>query len=387
MSTNAPRELRVGVVGLGWMGQVHSRALTRLPQHYPELGVRPRLVAVADPVVDDRTQRAAAAFGFEHVVTDWRELVARDDLDLVCVTGPNFIHRDVGVAVAESGKHLWIEKPAGRSSAETREVAAAVETAGVQSAAGFNYRNAPGVERARELVASGRVGRVEHTTVRFLADYAAHPDGALSWRFDNQYSGSGVLGDLVSHAADLARHVVGDLAELVADRATFIAERPEATPGAMHYERGSGAMGPVGNEDYVSALLRFADGSRGLLESSRVAVGEQNHYGIEVHGTHGAVAWDFRRLNELRTCFAQDFQNASWSTEYVTPDAGEMSAFQPGAANAMGFDDLKVIEAKRLVESILTGKAVGATIHDAVVAAETVDAIVASTESKGWVEL
>ncbi|MEH3034442.1 MAG: Gfo/Idh/MocA family oxidoreductase [Aeromicrobium erythreum] len=180
---------------------------------------------------------------------------------------------------------------------------------------------------------------------------------------------------------------MGDLASLVADQATFIAERPEARAGAMHYERGSGTKGPVGNEDYVSALLRFRDGSRGILESSRVAVGEQNTYGIEVHGTHGAVAWDFRRLNELRTCFAQDFQNASWSTEYVTPESGEMARFQPGAANAMGFDDLKVIEAKRLVESILTGKPVGATIHDAVTAARTVDAMLASAESKGWVEL
>lgn len=380
-------ELRVGIVGLGWMGQVHARALSRLTQHYTDTPLRPRLVAVADTADDDRTERAAQAFGFEHQLTDWRELVTRDDVDLVCVTGPNFIHRDVAVAAAEAGKHLWVEKPAGRNAAETAEIAAAVEAAGVQTAAGFNYRNAPAVELARELVASGRLGTVEHTSVRFVSDYAAHPDGALSWRFQNEFAGSGVLGDLVSHAADLVRHVVADIDELVADRATFIPLRPEARPGAMHYERGSGAMGSVENEDHVSALLRLAGGSRGVLEASRVAVGEQNTYGIEVHGTTGALKWDFRRMNELQVCVDQDYQDAFYTTRYATPGDGELAAFQPGANNPMGFDDLKVIEARRLVQSIVDGKPHGATIHDALIAARTVDAMIVSADERKWVSL
>lgn len=384
-----PRELRVGVVGLGWMGQVHARSLSRLAHHYPGLGIRPRLVVVAEPVHDERTTAAVAGYGFEERTDDWRELVARDDLDLVCVAGPNFIHRDVAVAAATSGKHLWLEKPAGRSLAETREIAAAVEAAGVHSAVGFNYRNAPAVERARALVAGGRIGTVEHTDVRFLADYAAHPDGALSWRFRNEFAGSGVLGDLVCHAADLARYVVGgvvgEIDELVADRATFIPQRPEAVAGARHFERGSGALGDVENEDYASALLRFADGSRGVLESSRVAVGEQCTYGIEVHGTAGALAWDFRRMGELRVCLGQDFQDGAWATELMTPSHGELGAFQPGTGIAMSYDDLKVIEAQRLLASIDTGVAVGATIHDAVAAAEVVEAMTTSADERRWV--
>ncbi|KAA1400024.1 Gfo/Idh/MocA family protein [Aeromicrobium ginsengisoli] len=380
-------ELRVGIVGLGWMGQVHARALSRLTQHYTDSPLRPRLVAVADPADDDRTERAAQAFGFEHQVTDWRELVARDDIDLVCVTGPNFIHHDVAVAAARSGKHVWVEKPAGRNAEETAEIVAAVEAAGVQSAAGFNYRNPPAVELARELVATGRLGTVEHTSVRFVSDYAAHPDGALSWRFQNEFAGSGVLGDLVSHAADLVRYVVADIDELIADRATFIPERPEARPGAMHYERGAGAMGAVENEDYVSALLRIAGGSRGILEASRSAVGEQNTYGIEVHGTTGALKWDFRRMNELQVCLDQDYQDAFYATRYATPGDGELGAFQPGANNPMGFDDLKVIEARRLVQSIADGKPHGATIHDALIAARTVDAMIVSADERKWVSL
>ncbi|MCW2751533.1 MAG: myo-inositol 2-dehydrogenase [Aeromicrobium sp.] len=381
------RELRVGIVGFGWMGQVHARAFSRLTQHYADTPLTPRLVAVADTADDDRLERAIDAFGFERLHADWRELVASDGLDLVCVTGPNFIHRDVAVAAARAGKHLWVEKPAGRNSVETREIAAAVDAAGVQAAAGFNYRNVPAVELARDLVRSGRLGQVEHSTVRFISDYAAHPDGALSWRFQNAYAGSGVLGDLVSHAADLARYVVADIEELVVDRATFIPQRPEARAGAMHYERGSGAMGAVENEDYVSALLRFAGGSRGILESSRAAVGEQNRYGIEVHGTTGALSWDFRRMNELQVCLDQDYQNAFYTTRYAAPGDGELGAFQPGANNPMGFDDLKVIEARRLVESIATGKPVGATIHDAVAAARTVDAMIESADQRTWVTL
>lgn len=380
-------ELRVGIVGFGWMGQVHARALSRLMQHYTDSPLAPRLVAVADTAVDDRAERAARAYGFEHVFADWNDLVARDDIDLVCVTGPNFIHRDVAVAAARAGKHLWVEKPAGRSAIETREIAEAVDLAGVQSAAGFNYRNVPAVELARELVSTGRLGAIEHTSVRFISDYAAHPDGALSWRFKNEFAGSGVLGDLVSHAADLARHVVADIAELVVDRATFIGHRPQAAPGAMHYERGYGALGEVENEDYVNALLRFADGSRGILEASRCAVGEQNTYGIEVHGAAGALAWDFRRMNELQVCIDQDFQNAFYTTRYAAPGDGDFGAFQPGPNNPMGFDDLKVVEARRLIESISRGGPVGATIHDAVVAADVVEAMLESSTERRWVVL
>ncbi|MCY7396643.1 MAG: Gfo/Idh/MocA family oxidoreductase [Nocardioides sp.] len=387
MSTTDPRELRVGIVGFGWMGRVHARALTRLVQHYVDVPLRPRLIAVADTATDDRTAEATRAFGFEDQHTDWRDLVAREDLDLVCVTGPHDIHRDVGVAVAESGKHLWVEKPAGRHAEETRQIAAAVRAAGVQSAAGFNYRNAPAVEHARELVRTGRLGRVEHTTVRFCSDYSAHPDGALSWRFVNEYAGSGVLGDLVSHASDLARYVVGDLAELVSDSATFIADRPEASGAASHFSRGDGPRLPVENEDYVAALLRFADGSRGLLESSRTDVGDQCAYSIEVHGTEGGLSWDFRRMGELRVCLDQDYQDASYSTVLMTPAQGELAAFQPGSGIAMSYDDLKVIEAHRLVQSIATGTPIGATIEDAVVAAETVDALRESSASRSWVSL
>jgi predicted dehydrogenase len=378
--------IRVGIVGFGWMGQVHARAYSRLGHHYPNSPLQPILVAVADNAADNRLDQAVQAFGFTDVYTDWHELIQRDDLDLISITGPNFIHRDVAVAAAGAGNHIWIEKPAGRNASETAEIAEAVRTAGVQSGAGFNYRNVPAVELARQLVADGRIGTVTSINIRLLADYAAHPEGALTWRFHNEWAGSGVLGDLVSHGLDLGRYVIGEITELVCDSAIFIAQRPQVSGAASHFARGTGGpMRPVENEDYVCALLRFEGGARGVLESSRAAVGEQCRYQIEIHGDRGALAWDFRRMGELQVCLDQDYQNASYATRHVGLGDGDLSHFQPAAGIQMSFDDLKVIEAHRLIHSIASGTPVGATIDDAVRAAQLIDALAKSARERRWI--
>jgi predicted dehydrogenase len=382
------RSINVGVVGFGWMGQVHAKALSRVRQHYPDLGVQPRLVAVADTAEDGRLEYARDVLGATFTTSDWRELVARDDVDLVCVAGPNFTHRDVAVAAAQAGKHVWVEKPAGRSLAETEEIAAAVKDAGVCSAVGFNYRNAPAVELARDLVATGRIGQVRHVRVSMMGDYCAHPDGALTWRFVKELAGTGVTGDLASHGIDLVQYVVGPVSAVLGETSTFITDRPEPSGTASHFSRGTGGpRKPVENEDYLLALLRFADGSKGSLEASRASVGEQNAYIIEVHGSTGAIAWDFRRMGELRVCLDQDYQAASWSTKITGPADGEAASFQPDTAIPLSYDDLKVIEAKRLLESIVTGKPQGATIVDMVAAARIADAALRSSAEQSWVSV
>ncbi|MFC9158096.1 Gfo/Idh/MocA family protein [Streptomyces bauhiniae] len=379
--------LGVAVVGFGWMGRVHTRAYARLPHHYPRLPLRPELVTVAEEV-PGLAEEAAAQYGFATATRDWREVAADPRVRAVSITAPNFLHREIGVAMAEAGKHLWIEKPVGLSGADARAVADAAAAAGVQAAVGFNYRNAPAVESARELIASGGIGRITHARVRLLSDYAAHPDGALTWRYERDRGGSGVLGDLASHGADLAYFLLGDIASLAADTAVFVPERARPTGAtAGHTLAAGGARGPVENEDYVSCLLRFASGARGVLEACRVSVGEQNNYGFEVHGTEGAVSWDFRRMNELRVSRGGLYQDQPVSTVYVGPGDGEFAAFQPGAANAMGYDDLKVVEAYRFIRSVAEGKPYGATLADAVRAAGVLDAMAVSAESRGWVDL
>ncbi|WP_430383634.1 Gfo/Idh/MocA family protein [Streptomyces sp. P10-4] len=379
--------LGVAVIGFGWMGRVHTQAYARLPHHYPRLPLRPRLITVAEEV-PGRAAEAAERFGFASATRDWREVAADPRVRAVSVTAPNFLHREIGVAMAEAGKHLWIEKPVGLTAGDARAVADAVATAGVQGAVGFNYRNAPAVESARELIASGEIGTVTHVRIRLFSDYAAHPDGALTWRYERERGGSGVLGDLASHGADLARFLLGDIAALTADTAIFVPERARPSGAtAGHALASGGEPGPVENEDYVSCLLRFASGARGVLEACRVSVGEQNNYGFEVHGTRGAVSWDFRRMNELRVSRGTTYQDQPVSTVYVGPGAGEFAAFQPGAANAMGYDDLKVIEAYRFVRSIAEGTPYGTTLADAVHSATVLDAMAESAESGRWVSL
>src|SRR5688572_3732420 len=177
------RPIGVAVIGFGWMGRVHSQAYARVRHHFPDLPLVPELVAVADEV-PGRAEQAAAQFGFTTAVRDWRSVLTDPRVEAVSVTAPNWLHREIGIAVADAGRHLWIEKPVGVTAGDARAVYAAVDAAGVQSAVGFNYRNAPAVAMAREMLAADEIGRVTHARFHFLSDYAASPDGALTWRYE-----------------------------------------------------------------------------------------------------------------------------------------------------------------------------------------------------------
>ncbi|OXY92842.1 Gfo/Idh/MocA family protein [Streptomyces diastatochromogenes] len=379
--------LGVAVVGFGWMGRVHTQAYSRIRHHYPQSARLPELVTVAEEV-PGRAEEAAAQFGFVSTTRDWREVAADPRVQAVSITAPNFLHREIGVAMARAGKHIWIEKPVGLTAEDAGAVADAVAKAGVQGTVGFNYRNAPAVSYARELIASGEIGTVTHVRIRLFSDYAAHPEGALTWRYERGRGGSGVLGDLASHGVDLARFLLGDIASLAADTAVFIPERARPTGATAGHTRATGGeLGPVENEDYVNCLLRFASGARGVLEACRVSVGEQNNYGFEVHGTKGAVFWDFRRMGELGVSRGTAYQDQPVSTVYVGPGHGEYGAFQPGSATSMGYDDLKVIEAHHFLRSIADGTAHGPTLEDAVRSAAALDAMSRSAEQGCWVSL
>ncbi len=387
-SAPAPRRpLGVAVAGFGWMGRVHTQAYCRVLHHFPELSRAPELIAVADDV-PGRADAAAGQFGFAAATGDWHDLVTDPRVEAVSIAAPNFLHREIGVAMAQSGKHIWIEKPVGLGAADARAVADAVEVAGVQGAVGFNYRNAPAVAQARELIGSGELGTITHARFRLLSDYAAHPDGALTWRYERERGGSGVLGDLASHGVDLAWFLLGDIDSVVADSATFLTERARPTGATTGHGRATGGeLGPVENEDYLSSLLRFSSGARATLQASRVAVGEQNNYGFDIHGTKGAVFWDFRRMGELGVSRGTTYQDQPVSTLYVGPTHGSYAAFQPGSATSMSYDDLKVVEAYQFLRSIADGTPHGATVHDAVRSAAALDAMAESVTTGSWVAL
>jgi predicted dehydrogenase len=377
----------VAVAGFGWMGRVHTQSYARVLHHFPELVVRPELVAVADEA-PGRAEEAAALYGFATATRDWRDLARDPRVQAVSVAAPNFLHREIGVGLAEAGRHIWIEKPVGLTADDARAVAAAARASGVQGAVGFNYRNAPAVAAARDLIANGELGTITHARFRLFSDYAAHPEGALTWRYERARGGSGVLGDLAAHGVDLVWYLLGDIQALVADSAIFVPQRARPSGATEGHTRASGGeMGPVENEDYVSSQLRMASGARVVLEASRIAVGEHNNYGFEVHGTRGAVWWDFRRMGELAVSVGNAYQDQAVSTVFVGPPHGEYAAFQPGAAIAMGYDDLKVIEAYHFLRSVAEGKPYGTTLDDAVRSAAALDAMVRSVETGGWVTM
>lgn len=386
-SDEAASPLGVAVAGFGWMGRVHTQAYLRVRHHFPELALTPKLVAVAE-AVPGRAEEAAAQYGFASTSADWQDLAGDPTIAAVSITAPNFLHREIGSTLAAAGKHIWIEKPVGLCADDARAVQAAVEKAGVQSAVGFNYRNAPAVQLAKKLIDAGDLGAITHARFRLFSDYAAHPDGALSWRFERERGGNGALGDLASHGVDLAWYLLGDIEKVVSDTAIFLAQRAKPTGATTGHGRASGGeLGPVENEDYVSSLLRFASGARGVLEASRVSVGSQNDYGFEIHGSKGAVFWDFRRMNEIGLSLGTAYQDQSVETKFVGPGDGDYAAFQPGSASSMSYDDLKVIECARFLQSIAEGRSYGANISDAVRSAVTLDAMVTSVERGSWVSL
>ena len=378
------RPVGIGLVGVGWMGRVHSAAYRRVRDHFPECAGEPRLVVAADES-EDRARLAVDQLGFERWTTDWRDVIADPAVEAVSITAPNHLHRDVALAASAAGKHFWCEKPVGRSASETADVASAATNAGVRTMVGFNYRQAPAVRHAAHLVSSGALGPVRQYRSQFVAGYAASAQGALSWRFLRSFAGQGVLGDLMSHAVDMAQFLLGPVKEVVAHVETTVTERPVPSAGGTHFAVVEGGeLGSVENEDTVLSLVRFASGVAGTIEASRVTVGPQARYAFEVHGERGAVAWDFERMNELLVYLPLETGDSGYSRVMMGPEHPPYGHFQPGPGLAMGYDDLKVIEAALLLDSVVDGVQREPGVREALAAARVIEAMERSGASGAW---
>ncbi|MFJ3385402.1 MULTISPECIES: Gfo/Idh/MocA family protein [unclassified Curtobacterium] len=383
---SAPRTVGVGLISVGWMGRLHSRSYALLPLLYPELGIRPRLVAAADVAPAGRDY-AADVLGYEKVVSDYREVLNDPEVEVVSICAPNSLHAEIGIAAAEAGKPFWIEKPVGRGASETEAVAAAADAAGVATTIGFNYRHVPAVQHARQLVLDGALGRITNVRGRFFGGFSSNPEDPLTWRFVRATSGSGVLGDLMGHLVDLMHYVLGPIGSISAATGTYLTERP-GLPGTPD----GGKLLPVENEDYATMLVRFGEsavgaGAIGNLEASRIAVGPRSEYAFEVFGTEGSVRWDFERLNELEVALARTGQHVGYTRAFADGYFPDYSRFQPSSGTSMGYDDLKVIEAAKFLTAATGGEATGSNIHDAVASARVLSAAEESAESGLWVDL
>jgi predicted dehydrogenase len=374
----------IGLLGVGWMGQLHSVSYRRVHDHYPDCGASPRLVIAAD-ATEERARLATERLGYESWTTDWRKVLSHPDVDAVSITAPNFLHCEMTLAAAAAGKHIWVEKPVGRFPEETLRAVQGATDAGVRSIVGLNYRHAPAVQYARELVESGQLGELNHYRSQFVASYASDPKGGLSWRFSRDLAGYGILYDLMSHEVDMAQFLLGPIRRVSARWATLIQERPRLEMGTgTHFSVATGEPGPVENEDRVTALIEFDSGVLGTMESSRAAVGPDARYQFEANGTDGAVMWTFERMNELQVCLPLSNGDRGYAAVQMTPRHPEFAHFQPGPGIPMGYSDLKVTEAYLFLQSVSDGMQRAPGLAEMGAAARVLDAVARSCTSEAW---
>src|ERR1700676_2694856 len=381
----------VGVIGMGWMGTVHSRSYLAAADRFHDSGIKATLVVCADEV-EERAKEAKKRFGFERNTTRWQDDIADPQIQVVNIATPNYMHLEMVRAAAAARKHVFCEKPVGKDARETAEIERLAREAGVLTFVGYNYRWAPMVQYARQLVREGKLGKLTHFRGRFLAGYASNPQTVLSWRFQHEFSGSGVSGDLLSHVADMSLFFAGPIQRVGGNRETFIKRRPSAAslaqsaaPVAHSTAVTSGPLQDVTNEDYVGALVQFANGAQGSLEVCRVIQGHKCDWSFELEGTQGAVSWNFERMNEMNV-FCPDGNAAHDGYTRIVSGPGHPfhSHFNPATGTGLGYDDLKTIEAYQFLKSIAEKRQGEPGFAEALRVAKVLGAIERSYETESW---
>ena len=370
--------VRVGLVGCGFMGRAHSNAFRQAPVFFP-LPRAPVLAAVCARGLG-AAEKFAALWGYESAETDWRRLVERSDIDLIDIATPNDTHAEIAIAAARAGKMVMCEKPLGRNAAESARMVEAVEAAGVANMVWYNYRRVPAVTLAKELVASGRLGRIFHYRANFLQDWTISADlpqgGAGLWRLDAAVAGSGVTGDLLAHCIDTAMWLNGGIAEVSAMTETFIKERPHQLTGQVE---------PVSIDDASAFLARFANGSLGNFEATRYARGHKALYTLEINGERGSIMWDLHDLHRLSWFDHEDEGSLrGWRSIHVTD--GEHPYMKrwwvPGLQ--IGYEHSFVHQAADFFASLEGGEPAAPNFRDALATDRVTDAVLASARGHAW---
>ena len=379
------RRIGIAVLGLGWMGQAHSRSMLRIPSLFPERSFDPVLVVCAD-TEEERRERAVKDFGFQRAVADWREAVESDDVDAVWVTAPNMLHVPMIEAATAAGKAVFSEKPIGGKPEQTLAAFHAASAAGVPTGVGYNYLWAPLVIHARSRIESGALGDITHYRGRFFSMYGSDEMGLLTWRFLMDQAGYGASSDILSHSVSMAQFLVGGIKEVVGMRNTTIPQRPLPTGAASHYGRGNPGdpMGAVENEDFASMLCTFDNGATGTFETSRTVVGPESQNAFEVYGTKGSLSWNLEKMNELQYYKLTEDPSSGYTTIYGGDRFPFHGAFAPGQANAIGFEDIVAIEDLSFLDSIATGTAFSPSFREAVDVVSVQQALINSWDSRSW---
>lgn len=333
------KKLRLGLIGSGFMGKTHVFGFAAAARVF-DLPYEVELAAIAD-ATPAQAEAARAALGFGRATDDWRSLVADPEIDIVDITAPNALHKDMALAAIAAGKHVYCEKPLAPLTGDAREMAEAAEKAGICTQVGFNYLCNPMLNLAREMIAVGELGEVRGYRGLHAEDYMA--DAAAPFTFRHDPAGGGALADLGSHALATAEFLLGPIERVMGDCVTVIASRPD----------GRGGMRTVETDDIGRAFLRFANGATGSIEGNWVATGRKMQHDFEVYGTKGALAFSQEHFNELHFYSTADRKGRQGFRRIEAgPDHVPYGRFCVAPGHQLGFNDLKAIEVAGYLEAI-----------------------------------
>lgn len=383
--------LRIAVIGAGMAGQAHAFGY-RTAMMAVSSSLRIELDTIADPNLP-LARSVADRYGFAHATADIEELLAREDIDAISVALPNFLHTDVLPKVIASGKHVFAEKPIGRTVEESTALQELAEASPAVTGVGFSFRRLPGLAALAAAVGDGRIGEVHTVHGWYRADYAADPAGALSWRYSQEQSGGGALLDIGSHAIDAVQFVAGSISSV--DRATLrtvITQRPKPVAGAIgHGASTSTELGPVDNDDIALLSVGFENGAVGQIELSRIAHGVPNSLGLEIFGSRGHVAFDSQRSGEFRI-FEDGITESAYNgprTVVTGPDHPYFRdvAAMPGGGVGTGYAEAFTAEIQEFVRSAGAGTAMDTDFAAATAMMRVVGAALESHRTNGAVDV
>jgi predicted dehydrogenase len=385
------QQLRVGMVGYAFMGAAHSQAW-RTVNHAFDLPLSARMTAVSGRS-EDGVAAAAAKLGWAEHTTDWRTLIARDDIDLIDICSPGDTHAEIALAALAAGKHVLCEKPLANTVAEAKEMAAAATKAaasGVWAMCGFNYRRVPAVALMRQMIADGRIGTIRHVRANYLQDWIVDPQFPLVWRMRKEIAGSGALGDIGAHIVDMTQYVTGQSINSVsAMTETFIKTRPLPTASAGLSAAADGAqVGEVTVDDAALFLARLSGGAVATYEATRFATGRKNALRVEINGSLGTLAFDQERMNELEFYDAERPGSEQGFTRILVtePDHPYMTAWWP-PGHLIGYEHSFTHEMRDLLEAIAEGRQPEPSFSDALQVQLVLEAVSRSAETSSWAEV
>ncbi len=373
------KDVKVGLIGAGQIAKTHVLAMSSIPMLYNLSESRPSFSVLAE-ATDSLAEEAARRFGFAGWTSDWRKVTGSSDVELVDIVTPTYLHHDPAMDAAERGKNIICEKPLATTAKQSREIFEAAERAGVVNMVGFNYRRLPAVMFCKELAETGKLGEIYQFTSSFMEDWA-NADFGLTWRFNSESAGAGVLADLGSHIIDLARFIIGDIASVSGTRKTFIEERSIS---------GTSSRGKSDVDDTALALLKFKSGTLGRIEASWCALGRRVNLEFEVNGSEGSVYYNLERPNEVQVYSKNDQKTVQgYRTVLMGPihPYGKGMVF-PAAGTGMGYEESIINEFYDLFSSIQDrSKHLSPTFYDGWRVNQAIEAIIESSEKESWVKI